>query len=242
MANRRFEMYEYRQVLVRMRQGDSDRGIRRTGFQFPESPELAAETVVETYIELNEDEELRFAAEMQREGNKEVREMVVTWEEALAESRAEGKTEGEATLLKRQLVHRFRDLPEWAERRLQEASREELEGLAVRVVDAERLRQTAVALTRLRQKSLEVPPGSAVAVDVDALTADYETAAGELQGVLEDLQKWEIRAVAAAAERDEAVDDCDDTYGAGLRFAEGLCVLAGREVLIKRLRGRKGRR
>ena len=31
MANRRFEMYEYRQVLVRMRQGDSDRGIRRAG-------------------------------------------------------------------------------------------------------------------------------------------------------------------------------------------------------------------
>lgn len=31
MANRRFEMYEYRQVLVRMRQGDSDREIARSG-------------------------------------------------------------------------------------------------------------------------------------------------------------------------------------------------------------------
>ena len=31
MANRRLEMYEYRQVLVRIRQGDSDRGIRRAG-------------------------------------------------------------------------------------------------------------------------------------------------------------------------------------------------------------------
>ena len=30
MANRRYEMYEYRQVLVRMRQGDSDRAIART--------------------------------------------------------------------------------------------------------------------------------------------------------------------------------------------------------------------
>ena len=29
MANRRFEMFEYRQVLVRMRQGDSDREIAR---------------------------------------------------------------------------------------------------------------------------------------------------------------------------------------------------------------------
>jgi hypothetical protein len=31
MANRRFEMYEYRQVLVRMRSGDSDRQIARRG-------------------------------------------------------------------------------------------------------------------------------------------------------------------------------------------------------------------
>ena len=30
MGNRRFEMYEYRQVLVRMRQGDSDRAIARS--------------------------------------------------------------------------------------------------------------------------------------------------------------------------------------------------------------------
>ncbi|RQQ81897.1 IS21 family transposase, partial [Burkholderia stagnalis] len=31
MANRRFEVFEYRQVLVRMRQGDSDRDIARGG-------------------------------------------------------------------------------------------------------------------------------------------------------------------------------------------------------------------
>lgn len=31
MANRRFEMFEYRRVLVRMRRGDSDRAIRRAG-------------------------------------------------------------------------------------------------------------------------------------------------------------------------------------------------------------------
>ena len=30
MSNRRFEMYQYRQVLVRMRQGDSDRDIARS--------------------------------------------------------------------------------------------------------------------------------------------------------------------------------------------------------------------
>ncbi|MBT6273291.1 MAG: hypothetical protein HOI95_04070 [Chromatiales bacterium] len=31
MANQRFEMYHYRQVLVRMRQGESDRQIATTG-------------------------------------------------------------------------------------------------------------------------------------------------------------------------------------------------------------------
>ncbi|MFP4897145.1 hypothetical protein [Paraburkholderia sp. EG304] len=31
MTNRRFELFEYRQVLVRMRQGDSDRDIARVG-------------------------------------------------------------------------------------------------------------------------------------------------------------------------------------------------------------------
>ena len=30
MSNRRFEMYQYRQILVRMRQGDSDRDIARS--------------------------------------------------------------------------------------------------------------------------------------------------------------------------------------------------------------------
>ena len=31
MANRRFEMYQYRQVLSRMRLGESDRAIARSG-------------------------------------------------------------------------------------------------------------------------------------------------------------------------------------------------------------------
>jgi hypothetical protein len=31
MANRRFEMYQYRQVLTRMRLGDTDRAIARAG-------------------------------------------------------------------------------------------------------------------------------------------------------------------------------------------------------------------
>ena len=31
MSNRRFEMFTIRQILVRMRQGDTDRSIARTG-------------------------------------------------------------------------------------------------------------------------------------------------------------------------------------------------------------------
>ena len=31
MSNRRFEMFEYRQVLTRMRLGDTDRAIARVG-------------------------------------------------------------------------------------------------------------------------------------------------------------------------------------------------------------------
>lgn len=31
MANRKFEMHEYRQVLIRMRLGDSDRAITKAG-------------------------------------------------------------------------------------------------------------------------------------------------------------------------------------------------------------------
>ena len=31
MANRRFEMFQYRQVLARMRLGDTDRAIARAG-------------------------------------------------------------------------------------------------------------------------------------------------------------------------------------------------------------------
>ena len=52
--------------------------------------------VVNTYVQLTGEDEERFFAELRREGNKEVRDMVVTWEEALAEREARGRAEGEA--------------------------------------------------------------------------------------------------------------------------------------------------
>ncbi len=50
--------------------------------------------IVETYVELDEIEAARFAAEVKRESNKEIQGMVITWEDALAASKNEGKTEG----------------------------------------------------------------------------------------------------------------------------------------------------
>ncbi|MCP4592323.1 MAG: IS21 family transposase, partial [bacterium] len=47
MANRRLEMYEYRQILVRMRQGDSDRGIQRAGLMGRDKAKEVRETARE---------------------------------------------------------------------------------------------------------------------------------------------------------------------------------------------------
>ncbi len=64
-----------------------------------------------------------------------VQNMVITWEDALAASRLEGK----ASLLKRQLRRRFTDLPTWIDERVEKANQHELESWADRVLDAERL-------------------------------------------------------------------------------------------------------
>jgi hypothetical protein len=53
--------------------------------------------IVDNYLDLSDDEEGRFAAELKRGANKEVSEMVVTWEEALEEREATGEARGEAT-------------------------------------------------------------------------------------------------------------------------------------------------
>jgi len=50
--------------------------------------------IVETSIQLDEEEEQRFQEELNKETNKEVQEMAVTWQEALAESKATGWMEG----------------------------------------------------------------------------------------------------------------------------------------------------
>jgi hypothetical protein len=52
---------------------------------------------------------------------------------------AKGIQQGEVIMLKRLLTRRFGPLPEWAEQRLEQASPQELEGWAERVLEAPRL-------------------------------------------------------------------------------------------------------
>ncbi len=51
----------------------------------------------------------------------------------------QGILQGEASVIKRQLTRRFERLPKWVEERLENASRDELEGWADRVIDAKAL-------------------------------------------------------------------------------------------------------
>ncbi len=67
--------------------------------------------------------------EGRKEGRKEGRE----------EGREEGRKEGEASLLRRQLKRRFADLPGWIDKRLEQASQQELESWTDRVLEAKRL-------------------------------------------------------------------------------------------------------
>ena len=50
-----------------------------------------------------------------------------------------GLQQGEVIMLKRLLTRRFGPLPAWAEQRLEQASPQELEGWADRVLEAQRL-------------------------------------------------------------------------------------------------------
>ncbi len=113
------------------------RAINRSGLNEAESFLLG--NVVQTYLKLKPDEEERYRAEMQRSSNKEVQNMEITWEDALAAREAKGIHLGEATLLRRQLRRRFEDLPDWIDQRLAQASVQQLESWGDRLLDAERL-------------------------------------------------------------------------------------------------------
>ena len=70
--------------------------------------------LVEIYVELNEAETERYRAELTRQDNEEVREMVITWEETLAASKAEGEAKGLVAMrnsIMRVLERRLGSLP-----------------------------------------------------------------------------------------------------------------------------------
>ncbi|MEE8523365.1 MAG: hypothetical protein V3T72_05495, partial [Thermoanaerobaculia bacterium] len=78
--------------------------------------------IVDIYVELDETEAERYAAEVKRESNKEVRHMVITWEDALAASKTEGKAEGKAEAARshilRILRRRLSSVPSFVEAKL----------------------------------------------------------------------------------------------------------------------------
>jgi hypothetical protein len=106
-----------------------DRGYRRRDV-------LALFRFIDWLMVLPEPLAQRFRAEQERfETEKKMR--YVTSVERLAKE--EGHIRGQISLLKRQLKRRFQQLPAWVEERLGQASREELESWAERVLDAESL-------------------------------------------------------------------------------------------------------
>jgi hypothetical protein len=69
-------------------------------------------------------------------------ERVKTWtQEWKEQGLREGRQEGEAKLLRRQLTRRFGPLPSWAEERLGQAGETELEEWADRVLECRSLKE-----------------------------------------------------------------------------------------------------
>ncbi len=84
--------------------------------------------------------ESRLKDEVRKLETEERMRYVTSWERmGREEGREEGFLQGEAAVLKRQLKRRFELLPEWVERRLERADRDELEGWADRVIEAKAL-------------------------------------------------------------------------------------------------------
>ena len=94
----------------------------------------------------------RIMAELEDDEVQEMKKMsMAQWwtrdalEEGLKRGHKQGVKQGEVSLLKRQLRHRFDRLPQWIDQRLKQASRQELESWAERVLDAESLDEVFAA-------------------------------------------------------------------------------------------------
>jgi flagellar biosynthesis/type III secretory pathway protein FliH len=111
-------------------------------------PELEGRFNVE-YRKIEEELEMRYITTVERHGieqgrqeglqqgvEKGLREGV---EKGLRQGVEKGQREGEAALLRRLLLRRFEQLPSWAEERLDEANREQIESWSDRLFEAEQL-------------------------------------------------------------------------------------------------------
>jgi hypothetical protein len=86
--------------------------------------------VVDLYVELDEAQAARFAAEVAKEGNEEVREMVITWEETIADRVARGKIALARDHILRILKQRFESVPAFVRQKIEGIqSLERLEGI-----------------------------------------------------------------------------------------------------------------
>ncbi len=74
--------------------------------------------IVDVYVELDEVEAMRYTAEVEQEANKEVQNMVITWEDALAASKDEGKAEAARSYIIRILRRRLSSVPSFVEAKL----------------------------------------------------------------------------------------------------------------------------
>jgi conserved hypothetical protein (putative transposase or invertase) len=96
-------------------------------YKLPRSTREEIQTMLGiTDIELKQ---TRFYQDVLAEGRQEGRQ----------EGKQEGRQEGEARLLRRLLTLRFGPLPDWAEQQLRQATTEQLEAWALRVLDANSL-------------------------------------------------------------------------------------------------------
>jgi Domain of unknown function (DUF4351) len=132
------------------------RHLYERGFERRDAEQLFR--FIDWLMALPEELEERFGVELrQLEGETKMPYVTPFERRAIEKGRAEGLNEGKqlgldeglqqgvVSVLKRLLARRFEQLPEWAEARLEKASRDELEHWADRVIDAESLEQVFAA-------------------------------------------------------------------------------------------------
>lgn len=91
---------------------------------------------IDWVLKLPPELESRFKDEAKRLETEKNMRYVTSFERL---GREEGFLQGEASVIKRQLKRRFERLPKWVEERLEQATRDELEGWADRVIEAKAL-------------------------------------------------------------------------------------------------------